>query len=130
MNLSFALLCDSERTMIKQYDLLNPFEHDGIAYPAIFILNPEREIRYRSLDGTAQRIDFSEIYAFLDAFVTTADYSLETSGKKKIIVPSPRSLFMITRNMLFRGNFSDWKHYILFPVTITRLTFRMLFKKK
>ncbi len=116
--------------MINQYDLLNRFEHDGIAYPAVFILNPEGKICYRSLDGTAQRIDFSEIYAFLDAFVTTEDYSVETSGKKKIILPSPRSLFMITRNMLFQGNFSDWKHYILFPVSIIRLTFRMLFKKR
>ncbi len=54
-NLSLTLLCDEDRKVVDLFKLRNPFEHDGIAYPATFIINPEGKICYRSIDGTAAR---------------------------------------------------------------------------
>lgn len=65
MMLSFDLLCDVDKKVIQLYNLLNPFEHGGIAKPAIFILNPGGKICYRSLDDTAHRVDMAHVLNFL-----------------------------------------------------------------
>jgi len=66
LNLSATILCDEDRKVVDLFNLRNPLEHDGIAYPATFIINPDGKIRYRSLDGTAKRIDLTDELLFLE----------------------------------------------------------------
>jgi len=127
MNLPFQLLCDVDKQVISQYNLVNPHEHGGIAYPAIFVIRPSGKIQYRSLDGTAQRVELSEVLSFLEKMDQDDDFVSNESPRKKIIIPFPNHVWQISKNMLFRGNFADWKHYVTFPISATKLAWKMMF---
>jgi len=120
MELPFSLLCDVERTVVSQYHLLNPHEHGGIAYPAIFLIKPSGEIGYRSLDRTAQRVDLTEILDYLAALETDPGHTLNSTASKPMIIPNPSTLLQIGRNLIMRGSWSDWKHYLLYPFFMAR----------
>jgi len=117
--LPFELLCDPDKKVVNLYHLLNPHEHDGIAYPAIFVINPEGRIRYRSLDRTASRVKLDEVLAFLDKL--NVDQAAEERGgaSKAFIFPSPAVMWQILQNMTFRGAGADWKHYFMFSFVYT-----------
>jgi len=65
LHLPFPVLCDSEREVVTHWGLLNTKEHGGIAYPAVFVLDRDRSIRYRSLDRTAARVSTQEVMTFI-----------------------------------------------------------------
>lgn len=117
--LPFELLCDTDKKVVKLYHLLNPFEHAGIAYPAIYIINSEGRICYRSLDDTASRVELTEALVFLERL--QADPTLEEVGgsRKSFILPSFATMWQITQNMTFRGTSADWKHYFMFTFVYT-----------
>jgi alkyl hydroperoxide reductase subunit AhpC len=122
MNLPFDLLSDKDKTVINTYNLLNPFEHGGIAKPALFLVLPSGEITYRSLDGTARRADISDL---LDHLKETGKVIKRKEGsgvKKKWIIPTPKVSWQIARNLVLRGNFADWKHSLTFPFGLIRLS--------
>jgi len=72
LELGFALLCDPQRVVIEQWGLLNRVEKGGIAYPATFVVDRDRMVRFRSLDRTASRVDLDGLFAFLRAGVGSA----------------------------------------------------------
>ncbi len=123
----FTVLCDSDRKVIKQFNLLNPYEHAGIAYPAIFIIKPGGIVGYRSLDRTASRVDLTEVLNYLKTVNVNPDHTLRSESKKNVIIPKRSDLWQLTKNMFGRGNLEDWKHYIGYPLVLLRLLFR---KKK
>jgi len=47
----FTMLSDTERDVIKQYGVYNPSERDGIAVPAIFIIDSSGVTRYSTIQG-------------------------------------------------------------------------------
>jgi hypothetical protein len=63
--LPFPVLCDVQREVITAWGLLNVHEKGGIAYPAVFVLDRDRTVRYRSLDRTAARVSTAAVLAFL-----------------------------------------------------------------
>lgn len=65
LQLPFAVLSDQKREVITAWGLLNEKEKGGIAYPAVFVLDRERTVRYRSLDRTAARVSTGAVLAFL-----------------------------------------------------------------
>ncbi len=117
MMLPFDLLCDVDKNVIQLYGLVNPFEHGGIARPAIFIINPDGRICYRSLDGTAHRVDLTHVLNFLKAHYENPALTNQKPGDKKWIIPSWQTTRQIMKNMVFRGSGADWKHYCLFPLS-------------
>jgi peroxiredoxin len=54
--LPFMMLSDSEKKLIKQYDLLNESERDGIAVPAIIVIDRGGKVRYSSVQAKYLRI--------------------------------------------------------------------------
>jgi len=52
----FEMLSDKEKTVIKQYDLYNPKERDGVAVPAVFIIDRSGIVRYSNIQGKLIRI--------------------------------------------------------------------------
>ena len=130
MELPFDLLCDVDKTVINKYNLLNPFEHGGIAKPAIFLILPSGKIGYRSIDGTARRVDITGLLEFLKKHAKDKDYKAPASAKKKWIIPSPKETWQLTRNMVLRGNFADWKHSLTFPYSWIKIFGNKLSGKK
>lgn len=65
LELPFTVLCDPTRSVVTAWGLLNTRERGGIAYPAVFVLDRARAVRYRSLDRTASRVDAGAVLAFL-----------------------------------------------------------------
>lgn len=121
MNFSLTLLCDDDRKVVDLFNLRNPFEHGGIAYPATFIITPDGIVRYRSLDGTASRVDLADELSFLEQLHGDTGHTMETDPKKTWMIPSPKDNWRMSMNMIFNGSVADWKHFLLFPVNMLRI---------
>jgi len=107
--------------VIDLFDLMNPLEHDGIAHPATFIIDPEGKIRYRSLDGTAKRVDLTDELSFLEQLQKDTAHTMQAGPKRAWIFPSLKDNWRISMNMLFTGNFADWKNLGLLPVHYSKI---------
>lgn len=65
LHLPFPILCDTERRVIKDWDIYNPREKGGIAKPAVFVVDRDRVVRYGAVDTVATRVPASEIVRVL-----------------------------------------------------------------
>ena len=63
--LPYLVLCDPARTVVRAWDLYNPHEMGGIAVPAVFVIGPDRWVRYRSIDSTRERVATDGVLGFL-----------------------------------------------------------------
>ncbi len=63
--LRFPILCDASRSVVRAWDLYNPGEMGGIAVPAVFVIGPDQQIRYRSIDSTRERVRTDGVLRFL-----------------------------------------------------------------
>jgi len=50
---------------VREWDLYNPREKGGIAIPAVFVIGPDRRVRYRSIDSTVQRVSTDAVLRLL-----------------------------------------------------------------
>lgn len=71
LSLSFPLLCDTERRVIRDWDILNVRERGGIAKPAVFVMEPGRMVRFAAVDHVVRRTPAVEIVSFLQKQRTT-----------------------------------------------------------
>ena len=65
LGLDFTVLCDPARSVVRAWDLYNPREMGGIAVPAVFVIDRNRRVRYRSIDSTRARVDTQGVLGFL-----------------------------------------------------------------
>jgi peroxiredoxin len=100
LQLPFPLLCDAEREVVRAYGLFNEKEKGGIAYPATFVLDRDRIVRFRSLDRTASRVNLDELFAFLRAGIDSVPPESPTRSK---IVPRLRDFIRVTGNVIRHG---------------------------
>jgi peroxiredoxin len=100
LELQFPLLCDTEREVVRAYGVFNEKEKGGIAYPATFVLDRERTVRFRSLDRTASRVNLDELFAFLRRGI---DSEPPAAPKRSRIVPGFRDFIRVMRNSLRFG---------------------------
>ena len=63
--LPYPVLCDPTRAVVREWDLYNPREKGGIAIPAVFVIGPDRRVRYRSIDSTVQRVSTDAVLRLL-----------------------------------------------------------------
>lgn len=63
--LPFPILCDTERRVVRDWDIYNAREKSGIAKPAVFVIESNRVVRYVSVDSVATRVQAAEIVYFL-----------------------------------------------------------------
>jgi peroxiredoxin len=61
LSLPFPILSDTERRVVKSWDIYNSRERGGIARPAVFVINPNQVVRYASVDSVATRVPALEI---------------------------------------------------------------------
>ncbi len=100
LQLPFPLLCDTAREVVRAYGLFNEKEKGGIAYPATFVLDRDRSVRFRSLDRTASRVNPDELFSFLRAGIESAPPATPARSK---IIPRLRELFRVIVNAIRYG---------------------------
>lgn len=93
LSVPFEILYDTERRVIKEWDIYNAGERGGIAKPAVFILDRERLVRYASVDSVARRVPASEIVRILQ---TAGDVPL----RRRVQVPQLSNWLNAIRNHL------------------------------
>lgn len=65
LGLSFPILCDTRREVVRAWDLYNPKEQGGIAVPAVFVIGPGRRVLHRSIDSTRKRVSTEGVLGLL-----------------------------------------------------------------
>jgi peroxiredoxin len=100
LGIKFPLLCDTRREVVEAYELLNRGEKGGIAFPATFVIDRERVVRFRALEEVASRVSVDELLELVRAL---------GSGATPSAVPHnrgvwPGAMFLrATMNALLRG---------------------------
>jgi thioredoxin-dependent peroxiredoxin len=61
LGIKFPLLCDTRREVVSAYGLLNPRENGGIAFPASFVIDRDRVVRFRALEDVASRVSVDQL---------------------------------------------------------------------
>lgn len=97
LGLSFPILCDTERVVVRQWDVYNAREKGGIAKPAVFILDPGRVVRCVSVDEVASRVPASEIVRAL------SERGQRLAPSRRTVIPRPGNFFTATRNSMRFG---------------------------
>ena len=99
LGLPFPLLCDSERRVVQDFGLFNAKEKGGIAFPATFVLDADRRVRFYLREGTRARADPEAVAA------------LVRGGPEPVarrFLPRPRDLAGAVRSLLRRRMRSAW----------------------
>ena len=81
LSLPFPILCDTERRVVREWDIYNPREKGGIAKPSVFITDRNRTVRYAAVDTVATRIPASEIVRMLETNTATQ------TARRKLYIP-------------------------------------------
>jgi peroxiredoxin len=97
LQLPFPILSDSQRRVVREWDIYNPEEKGGIAKPAVFILAPDRTVRFVSVDEVASRVPGAEILRRL------SEQGPSPSADRKTKIPGPALFFRAIRNALRMG---------------------------
>jgi peroxiredoxin len=97
LSLPFSILCDTSRRVLERWHLLNRGEKGGIAYPAVFVVDRDRRIRYRSLDRTAQRVSTGDVLRFLRGAPAEAE------PRRRVVLPRLREWRVAIGNALRGG---------------------------
>ena len=64
---AFDLLCDTDRSVIRTWDLLNEHEHGGIPIPAVVTVGRGRTVLARSLDTMTRQVSPRDLLAVLES---------------------------------------------------------------
>ena len=70
LHLSFPIVCDPSRELLKDWDLLNDQERGGIAVPSVFVLDRDRRVTHRWFESTATRVTAESVLATLQGHAT------------------------------------------------------------
>jgi len=92
--LPFELLADVDREAIKEWDVLNPEERDGIAFPNIYIVSQDGNIVFHSSDKTASRADPTAVLEFLEVYRNDPSHR-SSNTKRKFTAPSLKNLLLV-----------------------------------
>jgi peroxiredoxin len=101
LRLPYPLLCDTGRRVVEDWDLFNREEMGGIAYPAVFVLDRDLTVLYRSLDRTASRVSTEAVLTFLSDRSTASGAAREM--RRRILRPRLSEFALALRNMLRYG---------------------------
>jgi peroxiredoxin len=100
LGIKFPLLCDTGRVAVKAYGLLNQREKGGIAFPASFVIDRERLVRFRALEDVASRVSVEQL---LD-LVRELGRGAEPRAKPRKRGVFPGAMFLhATMNAIRRG---------------------------
>jgi peroxiredoxin len=96
LNLPFAILSDADRRLVKAWDIFNPREFGGIAKPAVFVIDTNRDVLFSSVDAVRKRMGASEIATMLRGRTFTP------SPARRAYTPRAGDFRLSLRNLLGR----------------------------
>jgi peroxiredoxin len=96
LRLPFPILCDTERRVVRQWDIYNPRERGGIAKPAVFLIDRGRTLRFGAVDTVVRRVPAAEIVRLLQ----TA--AIDQPVRRKAYIPRWAEWLRAIRNTLSR----------------------------
>ena len=82
LSLPFRILCDTEKQVIKAWDIYNSREKGGIAKPGVFIVGSGLTALFASLDTVAVRVPASEIVRILQGLEVAAP------ARRRVYIPT------------------------------------------
>jgi len=100
LGIKFPLLCDTRREVVMAYGLLNTRENGGIAFPAAFVIDRNRVVRFHALEEVASRVSVDQLLGLVRA---------RGSGVESPAIPRKRAVWpgamfiRATMNALRRG---------------------------
>jgi peroxiredoxin len=97
LRLTFPVLSDTHRRVVREWGVYNAREKGGIAKPAVFILDPGRVVRFVSVDEVASRVPASEIARLLSA------RDGAPPPHRRALVPRPGNFFRAVSNSIHFG---------------------------
>ncbi len=97
LRLPFSILSDSQRRVVREWGIYNPDEKGGIAKPAVFILAPDRTVRFVSVDEVASRVPAAEIFRRL------SEKGPSPGSNRKRLIPGPTSFLRAVGNAIRMG---------------------------
>lgn len=75
LGIEFPVLSDISREIITSWGLLNTGEKGGIAFPATFLIDRGRIVRFSTAEHTSRRVPASEMLAFVKTMKLEGDAS-------------------------------------------------------
>lgn len=102
LQLPFLLLCDTDHRLITAWDLLNPKERGGIAKPAVFGVDTERRVRFKSVDSITNRVPGMAVVEFVAAGFP----GRRAPSRRRLIVPALGNRLTAIRNNFVRADTS------------------------
>jgi len=72
LHLPFRILSDADRRIVREWGVFNARERGGIAKPSVFIIDEDRRILFKSIDGIRTRVPASEVVHALQSGTTSA----------------------------------------------------------
>jgi peroxiredoxin len=100
LGIKFPLLCDTRREVVKAYGLLNTGEKGGIAFPASFVIDRERVVRFRALEEVASRVNVDQLLGLVRELGRGGEAT--TQPRKRGVFPG-RMFLSATMNAIRRG---------------------------
>ena len=61
LRLPFPIFCDTNRAVVREWDLYNSREHGGIAVPATFVIDTNRRVLYASVETMFSRATIADV---------------------------------------------------------------------
>lgn len=100
LGIKFPLLCDARREVVTAYGLLNTRENGGIAFPASFVIDRDRVVRFRALEEVASRVSVEQLLGL----VRELGKGVEATAEPRKRGVWPGTMFVrATLNALRRG---------------------------
>ncbi len=100
LGIKFPLLCDTSREVVKKFGLLNSGEKGGIAFPASFVIDRDRVVRFRALEDVASRVSVDQLLDLVRELGRGTEP--QTKPRKRGVFPGLMFL-QATMNALRRG---------------------------
>ena len=104
--LKFPLLCDTSREVVKKYGLLNSGEKGGIAFPASFVIDRNRVVRFRALEEVASRVSVDQLIGLVR----------ELGGGAAEPQTKPRKRGVFPGLMFLRASMNALRHGVRSPI--------------
>ncbi len=103
LGIKFPLLCDTRREVVTAYGLLNTRENGGIAFPASFVIDRDRVVRFRALEDVASRVSVDQLLGLVRELGKGGEATTtKTQPRKRGVWPG--AMFVrATMNALRRG---------------------------
>ena len=105
LGIKFPLLCDTSREVVKKYGLLNTDEKGGIAFPASFVIDRERVVRFRALEEMASRVSVDQLIELVRELGRGAEPN--TKPRKRGVFPGL---------MFLRASMNALRHGVRSPI--------------